>query len=258
MRRPPVVGLVLLLATCCLATSAAFSAASQPAGEPPVVVFLGDSLTAGFGIAREEAFPAVLDRRLDEAGLPARVVNAGVSGDTSAGGLRRLDWVLRQQPDVLVVALGGNDGLRALPVEELEANLRKIVRKARDNGARVLLLGVRMPPSHGREYKEAFEAVYPRVAEELDVPLVPYMLEGIAGNPDLNLPDGIHPTAEGHRRIADNVFPTLSELVQRASDPQPTIGALETARPGGSLVGPRPWAGEVRAPRRVRRVRSTQ
>ena len=188
--------------------------AASPKGDRPVVVFLGDSLTAGFGLAKDQAFPALVGDRLDEAGLPARVVNAGVSGDTSAGGLRRMDWVLRQRPDVLVVALGGNDGLRALPVDQLESNLRQMIRKAREAGARVLLLGVRMPPSHGQAYKQAFEAVYPRVAEELDVPLVRYMLEGVAGDPALNLPDGIHPTAEGHRIIADNVFPALSDLLE--------------------------------------------
>jgi acyl-CoA thioesterase-1 len=188
--------------------------AASPEEDRPVVAFLGDSLTAGFGLEKDQAFPALVGERLDEAGLPVRVVNAGVSGDTSAGGLRRLEWVLRQRPDVLVVALGGNDGLRALPVERLEANLIDIVRTARKAGARVLLLGVRMPPSHGKAYKESFEAVYPRVARELDVPLVRYMLEGVAGDPALNLPDGIHPTAKGHRIIADNVFPAVAELVK--------------------------------------------
>ena len=180
------------------------------------VVFLGDSLTAGYGLAEEEAFPAILERRLEQAGHPVEVVNAGVSGDTSAGGLRRVDWVLGQDPDVLVVALGGNDGLRALPVEQLESNLRKIVQRARGAGARVLLLGVRMPPSHGQRYKSAFEAIYPRIAEEMDVSLVTRMLEGVAGEPSLIQPDGIHPTAEGQRVIADNVFPALAKLLKRS------------------------------------------
>jgi acyl-CoA thioesterase-1 len=203
-----------------LAVAALAAALAAPRGQASEdvarVVFLGDSLTAGYGLAEDEAFPAILERRLEQAGHPVEVVNAGVSGDTSAGGLRRVDWVLRQDPDVLVVALGGNDGLRALPVEELESNLGKIVRRARDAGARVLLLGVRMPPSHGQRYKSAFEAVYPRLAEDMEVPLVPRMLEGVAGKPSLMQPDGIHPTAEGQHVVADNVFPALAKLLKRS------------------------------------------
>lgn len=211
---------VAIAALLLIPTVGAASASESPASgaREARLVFLGDSLTAGFGLGEEQAYPAILERRLDEAGLPVEVVNAGVSGDTSAGGLRRIDWVLKQEPDVLVVALGGNDGLRALPVDQLEGNLREIIRKAREAGARVLLLGVRMPPSHGQSYKSAFEAVYPRIAEDMDVPLVRYMLEGVAGDPSLNQPDGIHPTAEGQRVIADNVYPALARLLRRNSE----------------------------------------
>lgn len=186
-----------------------------PASGEPLVVFLGDSLTAGLGLAEEEAYPALLDRKLDEAGTPVRVLNAGVSGDTTAGGLSRLDWLLSQKPDVVVVGLGANDGLRALPVERTEQNLREIVRRAKATGAKVLLLGMQIPPNYGPEYTTAFAGMYPRIADELDVPLVPFLLEKVGGVRDLNLGDGIHPNAEGQKIVAENVLPYLEKLVER-------------------------------------------
>jgi acyl-CoA thioesterase-1 len=180
----------------------------------PLVVFLGDSLTAGLGLAEDQAYPALVRDRLTEEGLAVRVVNAGVSGDTTAGGLRRLGWVLRQRPEVVVVGLGANDGLRGLPVEESERNLREIVRRARAAGAEVVLLGMRIPPNYGPDYAEAFAAVYPRIARELDVALVPFLLEGVGGDPELNLPDGIHPNAEGHERVAENILPVLRRALR--------------------------------------------
>jgi acyl-CoA thioesterase I len=179
----------------------------------PRVVFLGDSITAGLGLDAEQAFPALLAQALGAEGLPVQVVNAGVSGDTTAGGLRRLDWLLRQKPDVVVVGLGGNDGLRGLELKASEENLRGIVRKSRGAGADVLLLGMLIPPNYGPEYTSQFRELYPRIAKELDVPLVPFVLEGVGGNPRLNQPDGIHPTAEGHRIVAANVLPHLRPLV---------------------------------------------
>ncbi len=181
--------------------------------DAPLVVFLGDSLTAGLGLAEEEAFPSLVRDRLAEEGLPVRVVNAGVSGDTTAGGLRRLAWVLRQKPDVVVVELGANDGLRGLPVGEIEWNLHQIVRRARAAGAEVLLLGMRIPPNYGPDYAASFAAVYPRIARDLDVLLVPFLLEGVGGEPNLNLGDGIHPNARGHERVAENVLSVLSEVL---------------------------------------------
>lgn len=180
----------------------------------PLVVFLGDSLTAGFGLAQDEAFPAVVARLLRADGIELRVVNAGVSGDTSAGGLRRLDWVLEQEPDVIVVGLGANDALRGQPIDELERNLRQIVIQARARGAAVLLLGMRIPTSYGPDYAEAFAAVYPAVARDTGVPLVPFLLEGVGGRPSLNQPDGVHPTARGQEIVARNVAPSLAELVR--------------------------------------------
>lgn len=186
-----------------------------PQTSEPLVIFLGDSLTAGLGLAENQAYPALLDRKLDEAGNPVRVLNAGVSGDTTAGGLSRLDWLLSQKPDVLVVGLGANDGLRALPVEETEKNLREIVRRAKAAGARVLLLGMQIPPNYGPEYTTAFADMYPRIAKDLDVPLVPFLLDKVGGIRELNLEDGIHPNARGQEILAENVLPYLEELVEK-------------------------------------------
>ncbi len=179
----------------------------------PKVVFLGDSLTAGLHVDAREAYPAVLQRRLTAEGLPFELVNAGVSGDTTAGGLRRLDWLLKQGPDALVVALGGNDGLRGTPLETVEENLRAIVTRVQAAGAEVLLLGMRLPPNYGPAYTDGFQAVYERVAREAEVEFVPFYIDGVGGVPELNHPDGIHPLPEGHERIADNLEPALRALV---------------------------------------------
>jgi acyl-CoA thioesterase-1 len=201
---------------------AAASAPSTPAAisngsNGPLVVFLGDSLTAGLGLEGSQAYPALVGERLEKAGHPVRVINAGVSGDTTAGGLARLDWLLSQKPDVVVVCLGGNDGLRGLPLEEIEGNLRKIVAHAKEAGARVLLLGLQIPPNYGPEYTKGFREVYPRVAKELDVSLVPFVLEGVGGVESLNQADGIHPTAEGQEKVAGTVAPYVEEMVASAA-----------------------------------------
>lgn len=188
--------------------------ATASAPDPAIVVFLGDSLTAGYGLAAEEAFPARVEAELVAAGFDVRVVNAGVSGDTSAGGLARLDWLLSQAPDVVVVGLGGNDGLRGLPLDATEANLRAIVRRSREDGARVVLLGMKIPPNYGFDYAGRFERMYREVADDLDVPLVPFLLEGVAARPALNLPDRIHPNARGHGIIADLVYPYVEEELE--------------------------------------------
>ena len=184
-----------------------------PAPAPPLVVFLGDSLTAGYGLSEDEAYPAIVAKQLAAAGHPIRFVNAGVSGDTSAGGLRRLDWVLKQKPDVLVVGLGANDALRGQPIEGLETNLSAIVTKARGAGAKVLLLGMRIPTNYGPEYTEKFAAVYAKLAKEMKIALVPFLLEGVGGHPELTQPDGLHPTAEGQRIVAENVRPHLEKVL---------------------------------------------
>lgn len=189
-------------------------AAPVPAAER-VVVALGDSLTAGQGVAPDEAYPAVLEARLRREGYLYRVVNAGVSGDTSAGGLRRVEWVLRARPDVVIVALGANDGLRGLSVEALRDNLEAIVTRLRASGARVLLAGMRVPPNYGDDYARAFAAVFPAVARRTAVPLAPFLLDGVAGDTRLNQPDGIHPTAEGQQVVADRLWPHLRPLLVR-------------------------------------------
>jgi acyl-CoA thioesterase-1 len=190
----------------------------------PRVVFLGDSLTAGLGLEADEAFPARVGEMLRDEGIAVQVVNAGVSGDTTAGGLRRLDWLLRQLPDVVVVGLGGNDGLRATEVKSSEQNLREIVRKSRAAGAKVLLLGMLIPPNYGPQYTKQFREIYGRIAGEMNVPLVPFVLEGVGGEARLNQPDGIHPTAEGQRMIARNVLPYLRGLLDD-TEAKPRVNA---------------------------------
>ena len=194
------------------------SATAAPAPVPvpadaPLVVFLGDSLTAGLGLPVDQAYPAVVASELARKGRPIREVNAGVSGDTTAGGLRRADWVLSQRPAVVVLALGANDGLRGLPLGEAERNLRAIVAKAREAGARVLLCGMLIPTSYGPEYQQGFGRLFPKVAKAEGLPLVPFLLEGVAGRKELNQDDGIHPNAEGQRIVAANVLPYLEPLV---------------------------------------------
>lgn len=192
--------------------------AQQRVAAEPLVVFLGDSLTAGLGLAENQAYPALVEKELEKDGTPVRVLNAGVSGDTTAGGLARLDWLLSQKPDVMVVGLGANDGLRALPVEQTEKNLREIVRRAKAAGAEILLLGMMIPPNYGPEYTTQFAEMYPRIADDLDVPLVPFLLEGVGGVRELNLPDGIHPNAEGQKILAENVLPHLATLLKAPAE----------------------------------------
>jgi acyl-CoA thioesterase-1 len=189
---------------------------AAPAGaDERVIVALGDSLTAGFGVAPEEAWPAVIDARLRREGYPYRVVNAGVSGDTTAGGLRRVDWVLRNRPEVVVVALGANDGLRGLGTDAMQANLLAIVERFRGAGARVLVAGMEVPPNYGTAYTRAFRSVFPEVARRTGSPLMPFLLDGVAADRRLNLADGIHPNAAGHRAIAERVWPHLVALLPR-------------------------------------------
>ena len=191
--------------------------AAPAVDEGPLVIFLGDSLTAGYGLDTEQAFPALLEATFEAKGQPLRVVNAGVSGDTTAGGLRRLDWLLRQEPDILMVALGGNDGLRGLDLEASEENLRQIVVQAQEAGAKIILAGMLMPPNYGVDYTEGFAAIYPRLTEEHGLTLVPFLLEGVAARPELNLPDGIHPTAEGQEILAGTVEPYLAAVLDSLS-----------------------------------------
>lgn len=192
-------------------------AASEPRTTParPKVVILGDSLTAGLGLPQAEAYPTLLQERIDGNQLSYEIVNAGVSGDTSAAGLRRLDWALEGNVRVLVVALGANDGLRGLPADALKQNLDEIIRRAKARHITVVLAGMEALPNLGPDYAKAFHDVYPALAKTHDVPLVPFLLDGVAGVPALNQTDGIHPTEEGARRVADNVWSVLEPVLRR-------------------------------------------
>jgi acyl-CoA thioesterase-1 len=180
-----------------------------------VVLFLGTSITAGHGLPASEAYPARVQERIDAAGLGYRVVNAGVSGDTSAGGLRRIEWLVQLPIAVLVLELGANDMLRGLDVGALQRNLQAIIDRTRavHPRVRVLVAGMRAAPNLGDGYARAFEAVYPALARANDAVLVPFVLEGVAGEAALNQPDGVHPTAEGHRRVAERIWRALRPLL---------------------------------------------
>ena len=189
-----------------------------PQERPLVVLCLGDSLTAGYGLELSQAWPAQVEARLQAEGYAVRLVNAGLSGETSAGGLRRAAWVLKRPADVLILALGANDALRSLPVESCREQLRSIIRLARERqpGLRILLAGMKAPPNLGPEYQQAFDGIYPALAAEEQVSLLPFLLEGVAGVPDLNQADGLHPTAEGQSRIASLLLPQLRPLLEAA------------------------------------------
>lgn len=187
-------------------------AASSPAPGPLLVV-LGDSLTAGLGLDPDQAYPALLERRLRAEGSDLTVVNAGVSGDTTAAGLRRAEWALEGDVRILIVALGGNDGLRGLPVDQMKRNLAEIVSLARSRGIAVLLAGMEAPPNFGAIYTAQFRRVFHELASEHDVAFMPFLLEGVAGDPALNQTDGIHPTAAGAVIVADRVLEALAPLL---------------------------------------------
>ena len=174
---------------------------------------LGDSLTAGFGLPREDAFPARLEAALRAEGHAWQVIDAGVSGDTSAGGLARLDWVLAGEPEVVIVELGANDGLRGLPTDQMEVNLDVILTRTGESGAAILLAGMRAPANFGADYEAAFHAVYERLAAKHGVPFYPFFLEGVAMEPDLNQSDGIHPNADGVAEIVRRTLPHVVAVI---------------------------------------------
>ncbi len=180
----------------------------------PQVVVLGDSIAAGLGLPRQESFPARLQEKIDAAGLRYEVVNAGVSGDTSAGGLRRLDWSLDGDVRVLILELGANDGLRGLSADEMARNLSAIIERARARDVEVLLCGMEAPPNFGQAYTRAFRDAYAAVARRHGVPFIPFVLDGVAGLPEMNQSDGIHPNAAGARKVADTVWSRLQPMLQ--------------------------------------------
>jgi acyl-CoA thioesterase-1 len=196
-----------------VAMSLLLGAAQAAAAEPVRILVLGDSLTAGYGLPPDEGFTARLQARLRDRGYDARVFNGGVSGDTSAGGLARLDWALADEPDIAIVELGANDGLRGLDPAALSANLDAILQRLRAADVRVLLAGMRAPPNLGRDYEAAFNRVFPALAEKHDVAFYPFFLEGVAARPALNQPDGIHPNRAGVAVIVDRITPYVVRLL---------------------------------------------
>jgi acyl-CoA thioesterase-1 len=187
--------------------------ATPAAAHVPVILDFGDSLTAGYGLAPEQAFPARLELALRRQGIEVRVVNGGVSGDTTAGGLVRLDWALADKPDFVILALGENDALRGIDPATVRDNLDKMIRKIEATGARVLLIGMLAPPNWGAEYKSAFDRIFPELAKVHDVQLYPFFLEGVAMNPELNQPDGLHPNERGVAVLVDRLAPVVARLV---------------------------------------------
>lgn len=184
--------------------------------DPKMVLFLGDSLAAGYGLQASQAFPALIQQRIDGLDWNFKVINAGLSGDTSAGGLRRIDWLLRGRVDVLVLELGGNDGLRGIDLASTRTNLQGIIDKVKAKNPRVkiVIAGMMVPPNLGQDYTRRFQQMYPELARANQAVLIPFLLEGVAGDSKLNLPDGIHPTAEGHKLVAETVWKHLRPVLQ--------------------------------------------
>jgi acyl-CoA thioesterase-1 len=186
--------------------------ASQPA---KVLLFYGDSLTAGYGLSPEDAFPALIEKKLNTQGKSYKVVNAGLSGETSAGGLNRLDWVLRQPIDIFVLELGANDGLRGLPLDQTRENLQAIIDKVKSKypSAKIVIAGMLVPPNMGPDYTEDFKKIFPELAKKNQATLIPFLLKDVAGNDKLNNADGIHPNVEGHKIVAENVLKAIAGIL---------------------------------------------
>lgn len=206
------------------ATAASPSLANPPrestqsgllSAERPSIVAFGNSLTAGLGVRPDESYPARLQRTLDAAGYAYRVVNAGVSGDTTAGGARRVSWILKNKPTIVILELGGNDGLRGLSLSETKSNLERIIQQLQQASVTVVLAGMKLPPNYGQDYTDEFESLFQALAKQYHLTLIPFFLDGVAGSSSLNQADGIHPTGEGYRIIVEKIFPTLEPLLQR-------------------------------------------
>jgi acyl-CoA thioesterase I len=210
--------LVILMLVCsCLPIWRAQAETANPATQNrPRIVILGDSITAGYGLERSQAYPALLQKKISNAGLAYEVVNAGVSGDTTSGGLRRLDWALGSGAEVLIVALGGNDGLRGLAPKQTEANLIEIISRARAKipGLTVIVAGMQMPANFGPEFVEAFNGLFARIATQQKAELIPFLLDGIAAQKAFNQPDMIHPNPEGQKQVAETLWKTLQKVLQ--------------------------------------------
>jgi acyl-CoA thioesterase-1 len=183
--------------------------------ESKTILFYGDSLTAGYGLTPEQAFPALVEKMLNSNGQQYRVVNAGVSGETSAGGLSRINWILNQHIDVFILELGANDGLRGVPLSSTKENLQGIINQVRKKYpvVKIVIAGMMVPPNMGTEYSNEFQTMFPKLANDNDTALIPFLLDGVAGDPTLNLPDGIHPNVQGHKIVAGNVMQVLQQIL---------------------------------------------
>lgn len=193
-------------------------AQQEPAQDPvksKTILFFGNSITAGYQLDLSEAFPALIQERLDSLDLDYRTVNAGLSGETTASGNSRVDWVMKNPMDIFVLELGANDGLRGISTEETRKNLESIITKVKEKypDCQILLAGMMIPPNMGQDYTSSFQKIYPELATKYNIPLIPFLLEGVAGNPELNLEDGIHPTPEGHKILAENVWKHLVKML---------------------------------------------
>ena len=216
-----IVGALICLLSCTSNEKPAANDQNNPVKDSAAVVkkktivFFGNSLTAGYGLSPSQSFPAVIQKKIDSLGLPYQVVNAGVSGETSSGGKTRIDWILRQPVDIFVLELGANDGLRGIPLSATRKNLQDIIEKvkAKNPDTKLLFAGMQIPPNMGQTYTTEFRNIYTELAEKNNMTLVPFLLEGVGGEPELNQEDGIHPTAEGHRIVAANLWRQLESLL---------------------------------------------
>ncbi|WP_020403259.1 arylesterase [Gracilimonas tropica] len=201
--------LLIFFASIVSISSYAQSASSK------TILFFGDSITAGLGVDKSKAFPALIQNKIDSAGINYEVINGGLSGETSAGGLRRIDWVLQREIDIMILELGGNDGLRGIDLADTRQNLQQIINKVQTKypDVRIILAGMQVPPNLGQEYTREFQQIYPDLAEENGLPLIPGILDKLGGNEALMQSDGIHPTVEGHKVIANNIWQTLEPML---------------------------------------------
>ena len=183
--------------------------------EKKTILFFGDSLTAGYGLSKDQAFPKLIEEKLQESGHEVDVINAGLSGETSAGGLNRIDWILKQPIDIFVLELGANDGLRGIPVETTTKNLQAIIDKVKEKypKTKIIIAGMMVPPNLGQDYSRNFRQMFEQLADKNDAMLIPFLLDGVAGDDTLNLPDGIHPNVEGHKIVADNVLTAIKRII---------------------------------------------
>jgi acyl-CoA thioesterase-1 len=215
------VSLIILFAACTNNENSAGRNQTNTANDSATVakkktiIFFGNSLTAGYGLSPDQAFPAIIQKKIDSLGLPYQVINAGVSGETSSGGNTRIDWILQQPVDIFVLELGGNDGLRGIPLSETKKNLQDIINKVKVKNPQTKLLfaGMQIPPNMGQKYSTEFRTMFGELAKKNSMALIPFLLEGVGGEPQLNQADGIHPTTEGHRIVADNVWKELQKLL---------------------------------------------